>query len=92
MSTEPFDQRVSRAFAAIRAGDPSGIGQLYDLLGPRIYGLCRIITADPVAAEQSTIQTFMRIWTGADGLSHDTAGTRWVLDLACDSARSTTAA
>jgi hypothetical protein len=44
MRTEPFDQRVSRAFAAIRAGDPLGMGQLYDLLGPRIYGLCRIIT------------------------------------------------
>ena len=34
MSTEPFDQRVSRALAAIRAGDPLGMGQLYDLPGP----------------------------------------------------------
>jgi DNA-directed RNA polymerase specialized sigma24 family protein len=88
---ELFDQRVAHAFAAIRAGNPSGMGQLYDLLGPQIYGLCRLITADPIAAQHSTIQTFTRIWASAGGASHDTAGTRWVFDLACDSARSTVA-
>lgn len=86
MTQDAFDRQVADALAAIEAGRLSGLDQLYDLLSGSVYELSRLVTGSRRAAENATVQTFVRVWAGAGHRAPDLIGARWVLELACDSA------
>jgi DNA-directed RNA polymerase specialized sigma24 family protein len=83
------DRRVEQALADIQAGHVSGLEDLYDLLLPSVYALCQLVTPDQTAAEHATVEAFTQIWSGANARPADTAGTTWVLNVACRCARHT---
>jgi RNA polymerase sigma-70 factor (ECF subfamily) len=51
----------------LRARDQAALGELYDRYGRLVYGLSlRILGNDGRLAEESTQDTFMRVWTQAE--------------------------
>ena len=86
MKQDAFDRQVADALAAIDAGRLSGLDQLYDLMSSSVYELSRLVTGSRRAAEDATVQTFVRVWSGAGHRAADSTGASWVLELACDSA------
>jgi RNA polymerase sigma-70 factor (ECF subfamily) len=46
-------------------GDRSAFLTLYDRYSPRIYGLSQRMLGDPMASEEVTQDTFLRLWTRA---------------------------
>lgn len=53
---------VRAAARALAEDDPAGLGDLYDLLADRIYGLALWITGSEDEASEAAQDTFLRVW------------------------------
>lgn len=84
MNDELRDRRVAHALADMAAGQATGLGDLFDLLGDAVYRLSQTLTHDEEAAEDAAVETFRRLWERVPRHLANGTETRWVLDVACD--------
>ncbi len=85
MDTSQFDRRVAHALQSIADGRPSGVADLYDLLGDSVYRLSLTFTGEGAKAEAATKETFTRIRQSPPALLRRSA-VQWVRELACETA------
>lgn len=53
----------------LRNGEPAALGELYDLVGRRAFGLARRVLGDPAAAEDAVQEAFAQLWEQAPRLA-----------------------
>ncbi|MGA8852113.1 MAG: ECF RNA polymerase sigma factor SigK [Aeromicrobium sp.] len=67
----------------VARGDEAALGQLYDLMGPAVFGLARRIIRDPSRAEEVTQEVFVQVWQSATRFDASRGSARsWLLTLA----------
>jgi RNA polymerase sigma-70 factor (ECF subfamily) len=74
------DQRLMEA---LKSGEASALGVLYDRYSGAVFGLCRRILGDSAEAEEASLDTFRQIWEQAD--RYDAGRARpltWLLTIA----------
>lgn len=54
----------------IAARDTEALGQLYDLMGRRAFGLAYTVTGDSALAEDAVQDAFLSLWRQAETVSH----------------------
>jgi RNA polymerase sigma-70 factor (ECF subfamily) len=52
--------------ARLRAGDDSALAEIFDQLGPLVFGLARRLTGSPAMAEDVMQEVFTVLWTQPD--------------------------
>lgn len=95
MNDELRDRRVAHALADMAAGQATGLGDLFDLLGDAVYRLSQTLTHDEEAAEDAAVETFRRLWSESPAIwrteqrpaGYSTSHVMW--PVACAKRRST---
>jgi RNA polymerase sigma-70 factor, ECF subfamily len=80
MDRETDDADAS--LAAIQAGDLDGLERLYRELRVPVFAVALAITRDRRAAEDVLHDTFVRVWSGAEGYRRGSRARAWVLAIA----------
>ena len=62
------DQASTALAARLRQGDASALGELYDTVGRRAFGLAYRVLGDPAAAEDAVQEAFAQLWERAPRL------------------------
>jgi len=57
--------RLAELLQAIAAGDRAAAGELYRLVGGRLYGVAQRILRDPGLAEDAVQEAFIKLWRNA---------------------------
>lgn len=64
-------------------GEESAFEALYDLIGPKVFGLVRRVLRDPAQSEEVSQEVFVEIWRTATRFDPDRgSAVAWVLTLA----------
>lgn len=62
------DRDDEALIARLRAGDEQALGELYDRLGRRAFGLAYRVLQDAAAAEEAAREAFLAVWQQAERL------------------------
>jgi RNA polymerase sigma-70 factor (ECF subfamily) len=73
---------VSEAVERVRHGDPESLGELYQVFGRRVLGLCRHLLGSPQAAEDARSEVFTRLPRAIDRYDAALPFDRWLLSVA----------
>jgi RNA polymerase sigma-70 factor (ECF subfamily) len=66
----------------LRRHDPRAIGDLYDLLGRKVYSVILAIVRNPKTAEDLLQETFVRVWNGSREFTGDASAlTAWLVAI-----------
>lgn len=83
------EAKLERWATLAAGGDQSAFAELYHLLAPRVYGLCRRMLRSREAAEDATSEVFLRAQRALDNTAGNSAGydasqpfDRWLLRIA----------
>ncbi len=79
----PDGQGLEHLLEGVARGDEESLGSLYDAAGPRVYGVALRVLHDAGAAEEVTLDVFLKVWN--DPQAYDaTRGSpiSWLLLLA----------
>ena len=57
--------RLAELLGAMADGDRAAVGELYGLVGGRLYGVAQRILRDPGLAEDAVQEAFVKIWRNA---------------------------
>ena len=63
----PAERAISEGIAA---RDTRALGELYDLMGRRAFGLAYTVTGDATLAEEAVQDAFLSLWRQAESVSH----------------------
>ncbi len=78
--------RDARLVAAVRAGDESAFGQLYDAWFDRVFDLAQRVVHDPDTAAEIAQDAFLSAWRGLPGLEQPESFGGWLLRIARNAA------
>ncbi len=67
-----------------QTGDISALKELYDAYGQRVYRLCLRMMGEPVDAEDTAQQVFLRVFQQASKFSGQSAFSTWIYRLAAN--------
>jgi RNA polymerase sigma-70 factor, ECF subfamily len=67
--------------ARLRAGDDSALAEIFDQLGPLVFGLARRLTGSPAMAEDVMQEVFTALWTQPDRFDPERGSLRAYLGL-----------
>jgi RNA polymerase sigma factor (sigma-70 family) len=67
--------------ARLRAGDNSALGEIFDQLGPLVFGLARRLTGSSAMAEDIMQEVFTALWTQPDRFDPDRGSLRAYLGV-----------
>jgi RNA polymerase sigma-70 factor (ECF subfamily) len=78
------EAKLERWAALAAQGDHGAFGELYHLLAPRVYGLCRRLLRSREAAEDATSEVFLRAQRALEKGGYDSRQPfdRWLLSIA----------
>ena len=62
--------------------DPDRLTTLYRSYGPAIYARCRLLLTDESAAEDTTQETFLRVWRRLDRVPDAREALYWIYRVA----------
>lgn len=83
LATAPTPSDPSQLLTLVARGDESAFAELYDVLGPAVYGLARRVIRDPARAEEVAQETFLQVWQTAARFDPARGSAKsWVLTLA----------
>lgn len=71
----------ARLVEALRSGDESAFGQLYDRWFDRVFDLCRHVVRDPEIARETTQDAFLAAWRGLPELRDPASFGGWLLRI-----------
>ena len=67
----------------VATGDRHAFAQLYDAMGPAVYGMARRVVVDPSIAEEVTQEVLLAVWSQAASFDRSKGSARtWVLTMA----------
>ncbi|HEX6310935.1 MAG TPA: sigma-70 family RNA polymerase sigma factor, partial [Acidimicrobiia bacterium] len=72
----------ARLVAALRAGDDTAFGRLYDRWFDRVFDLCRHVLRDAELARETTQDAFLAAWRGLPDLRDPASFGGWLLRIA----------
>jgi RNA polymerase sigma factor (sigma-70 family) len=71
----------ARLVEALRSGDESAFGQLYDRWFDRLFDLCRHVVRDPEIARETAQDAFLAAWRGLPELRDPASFGGWLLRI-----------
>ena len=73
----------SALLSSAAGGDEQAFAHLYDLVGPRVFGIVRRVLRDPAQSEEVTQEVFLEVWRTAARFDADRGSAlTWILTIA----------